>query len=447
MNITRENVDELNAVVKINIVKDDYAEAVEKSLKDYRKKAAIRGFRPGNAPMGMVKKLYGKSALLDELNRIVYRNLMEYIKTENLDILGEPLPSLSNPSDVDVDNKEEFSFNFDLGLKPKFELGLSKKMKINYYNIAVNDEMVNSMMESNSYRYGRSEEADVVAEKDLVKADFAQLDEAGNVVADGIKVEDTMFATDRVGASAQSLIIGAAKGASIDLDIEKAFENETDRSSMLRISGENKKATGMFRLTIKGITRHIMAEANQELFDKVYGEGVVKSLDEYKARIAEDFKAELALQSDFKFGIDAKAKMLEKCKIALPDAFLKRWVVAANDNITAEQVEKDYDNMAKEFSWQLIKTQVAEENKLTVAEEDLLAEAKEALSAQFRQYGFASLPDEQLTEFAKSQLNKEEDRRNFAERSMEKKVLAVIKDAVKIEEKEVSTQEFNELFK
>ncbi len=449
MNISRENIDELNVVVTVKVDKTDYAETVEKSIKDYRKKVNMNGFRPGNAPLGLVKKMYGKAILWDELNRIVSKNLMEYIKNEKIDFLGEPLPSTSQKADIDLDNKEEFTFTFDLGLKPTIDLKLSKKDKLPFYNITVSDEMINSAIESNSYRFGKTVEADSVEERDLVKGTFEQLAEDGNVLEGGIKTEDALFAVDRINEeSIRALVIGAKKGDIIDFDITKAFSNNTDRAQMLRITAaQSENLTGNFRLTLTSISRHQPAETNQELFDMIYGKGVVNSIDEYKAKIKEEFQKELEVQSNFKFIIDAKDKLIEKADMKLPDEFLKRWIVVANEKTTPEDVEKSYPEMRKEFAWQLIKGKIATDNNIVINENDLLDAAKDQISSQFRQYGLSSLPDEQLTEFAKQSLSKEDERQHLHDRKLDEKVAAYLKETVKVDEKSVTTQEFNNLFK
>lgn len=449
MNISRENIDELNVVVTVKVDKTDYAETVEKSIKDYRKKVNLNGFRPGNAPLGLVKKMYGKAILWDELNRIVSKNLMEYIKNEKIDFLGEPLPSTSQKADIDLDNKEEFTFTFDLGLKPAIDLKLSKKDKLPFYNIIVSDEMINSAIESNSYRFGKTVETDNVEEKDLVKGTFEQLAEDGNVLEGGIKTEDALFAVDRINEeSIRALVIGAKKGDIIDFDITKAFTNNTDRAQMLRITAaQSESLTGNFRLTLTSISRHQPAETNQELFDIIYGKGVVNSIDEYKAKIKEEFQKELAIQSNFKFIIDAKDKLIDKTDMKLPDEFLKRWIVVANEKTTAEDVEKSYPEMRKEFAWQLIKGKIATDNNIVISDNDLLDAAKEQISSQFRQYGLSTLPDEQLTEFAKQSLSKEDERQHLHDRKLDEKIAAWLKETVKVDEKDVTTQEFNNLFK
>ncbi len=448
MNITRENIDELNAVLKVKIEKDDYAEKVEKQLRDYRKKAAIKGFRPGNAPMGIIKKYYGKSILVDEVNRLVSETLTKHLVDEKVKVLGEPLPSKNVESDIDFENKSDFEFAFDIALEPEYELKITKRDKVPFYTIAVSDEMVQQTIDSHTARNGKTEEADVVIEKDLVKGTFTQLDAEGNPVEDGIVTEDAVFAVDRVEeASIRNLVLGSKKDDVIDFDVKKAFANTIDLASMLRIDRDvANNLEGNFRFTVTSISRHIPAEVNQELFDSVFGEGEVKTIDEYKAKIKQEIADTLVYQSDFRFLIDAKEKFVSKADLKLPDEFLKRWLVAVNENLTVEQIDEDYDSMRDDLAWQLIKNKLIEENDLKVSEEELLAFAKQSTLRQFQQYGLHSLPDEQLETYAKQILTNDDERRKMWDMKADEKVAAFLKENVKLEEKEVTPEEFNQLF-
>jgi trigger factor len=387
MNITRENIDDLNAVLKVKVEKSDYSAEVEKVLKDYRKKANVKGFRPGMVPMGMIKKLYGKAILLDEVNKVVSESLTKHLIDEKLDILGEPLPSIETKSDLDFDNNEEFEFAFDIALAPTYELKLSKRDKINYYEIKVDDEMIQQTIESHASRNGKTEEVEVVEEKDLVKGKYEQLDTENNVVADGLLTEDSLFAVDKIEEeSIRALVIGAKKDDIVDFDIKKAFTNMTDLASMLRIEKEEAEAlSGNFRFTVQSITRHIPAEVNQELYNSVYGEGTVNSEEEYREKIIAEIKESFVSSSDYKLLLDAKEKLVGKAKMTLPDAFMKRWLVAVNKELTEEAVEKDYDSMQKDLAWQLIKNKITEEQEIKVEESDLLDFAKKSVLMQFQQ--------------------------------------------------------------
>lgn len=449
MNITRENIDDLNAVLKVKVEKDDYSSKVDEVLKDYRKKATLKGFRPGKAPMGMIKKLYGKSVLLDEVNKLVSENLTKHLIDEKLNILGEPLPSKNAESDIDIENKDDFEFAFDIAFAPEFELKLSKRDKVPYYEIKPDEEMINQTIESHAAQFGTTEEADTVEEKDLVKGKFEQLDNEGNVLESGVVTEDAVFAVDRIDEeSIRSLVLGAKKDDIIDFEIKKAFTNDTDLSSMLRIEKEEaEKLDGKFRFTLQSISRHKPAEVNQELWDKVYGEGTVTSEEEYKNKIAEEIKHNFRFQSDYKFLLDAKDKMVKKAKLTLPDEFLKRWLVATNKELTEEAVEKDYENMQTDLAWQLIKNKLIEEQELKVEEDELLDFAKQSTLMQFQQYGLANIPDEQLETYAKQILANEDERRKLVDRKYDDKIIEYLKETVKVDPKEVTPTEFNELFK
>jgi trigger factor len=449
MNITRENIDELNAVVKVKVEKSDYQEQVDQVLKDYRKKASIKGFRPGKVPMGMIKNMYGNAVLVDEVNKIVSDSLFKHIQEENLKILGEPLPSKTIEADFDIANKEDFEFAFDLGLTPEFEVKLSKRDKLVDYQVKIDDKMMDDAIKNHASRYGTVEESETAEESSLLKGNFAQLDQEGNELEDGVRCDEAMFAINRIeDEGIKKLAFGAKKDDIIDLELKKAFSNAADVASMLKIEKEDaEQLDGKFRFSVSTISTHRPAEVNQELFDKVYGEGTVKSEEEYKAKVEEELKLAYKGQTDFKLLLDAKEKLVKKAKINLPDEFLKRWLVAANEELTQEQVEKDYENMQTEFAWQLIKGKIQEEQEIKIEAEEIIDFAKKSVLLQFQQYGLASIPDEQLEAFAKNQLENEEERRKIIERLMEDKIMDYVKEAVKLEEKEVSLDELTELFK
>jgi trigger factor len=449
MNITRENIDELNAILKIKVEKNDYAGAVDKVLHDYRKKASVKGFRPGMVPAGIIKKMYGKAILLDEVNKLVSSSLSKHLIDEKLNILGEPLPSIKSKSDLDFDNKEDFEFAFDIAFAPKYELKLSKKDKLTYYEIKVDDEMVKQTIESHAARNGKTEEADVVIEKDLVRGKYEQLDQDGNVLEGGIVNDDALFAVDKIQEeSIRALVIGAKKDDIVDFDIKKAFSNARDVASMLGIDKEvAEDLTGNFRFTVKTISRHTPAEVNQELFDKVYGEGTINSEKEYKAKIVAEIKESFVSSSDYKLLLDAKEALVGKAKMTLPDEFLKRWLVAVNKELTEEAVEKDYDKMQADLAWQLIKNNIIEEQGIKVEEQDMIDFAKKSVLMQFQQYGLMNLPDEQLEAYAIQTLKNEDERRKMLDRKYEEKIIEYLKETIKLESKEVTSVEFNDLFK
>ena len=329
MNIVRKDLDQNNAIVTVRIEKTDYAEKVDKTLRDYRKKANIPGFRPGMVPAGLVKKMYGKAVLAEEINKLVSDNLYNYIRENNVNILGEPMPNETEQQSIDFDSQEDFEFIFDLGIAPELEVELTKKDKVKYYNITVSEEMIENQVKSYTGRYGKYIQEEVVEEKDMLKGELLEMAN-GKVNEDGIKVKDaTLTPAYMKDADQKILFVGAKKGDVITFNPAKAFDNETEISSMLKISKDAAKTiVADFQLKIESITRYHESEIDQELFDKVYGEGTVTSIEEFKAKIKENIQETLVADSEYKFGMDAKDMLVEKYNdVTFPEAFLKRWVL------------------------------------------------------------------------------------------------------------------------
>lgn len=448
MNITKTNIDDLNAVIKLQIVKEDYESRVNDVLKDYRKKANINGFRPGNVPMGVIKKMYGTPVLADEINKILSQKLMKYIRENDLNILGEPLPNETEQKEINWEKDSEFEFAFDIALTPEYELNLSKRDKISFYKIIVDEKMIENGVEMHSRRFGSNQPAEVVEEKELLKGNFAQVDESGNLTENGIVSENVALSLEYMkDEDAKKKFVGAKKGDVIIFNPSTAFANKSDLASMLSITKEDaENLASDFQFTITEINKFVNAELNQELFDKVFEEGTVSSLEEFKNKIKEDIENQLINDSDYKFLIDAKEKLVKKAAFELPETFLKRWILATNEGMTEEQVETDFTNYVDEFKWQLIKTKLAKENNLTVSEEEVMEFAKKQALMQFQQYGMMSVPEEYLANYAQQIMQNQEERRKIFDRKADEKVIEYLKEAIKIEEKEVTTEEFNKMF-
>lgn len=448
MNITRENVDELNAVLKIQIEKTDYEENVEKVLRDYRRKANIKGFRPGMVPIGLVRKMYGKAVQIDEINKIVTENIQKYLTDEKIDILGDPLPKADEHERIDFDTQESFTFSFELGLAPDFEINLSKKNKVTCYEIAADEKMKNDYLETYTRRYGKFLKADLSEEKDLLKGRIEALDENGNPLPDGLFADDTTLGIDVVkDKKIKKQFIGKRAGDTVDFDLKKALPNEYEIAGLLKRQKEEISAVeGNFRFTINEISRFQAAEINQELFDRIYGEGIVTSEDEFKKKIDDEIAANLKQESDYKLSIDLKNLALEKTEFQVPEDFLKRWLLKINEKTTQEQIEKEFESFRNDLRWQLIRNRIAKLNEVKITEEELLREAENITRYQFRQYGLFYATDEQITNYAKETLKKEEDAKKIADKILEEKVVAIVKEMVKLETKAVSIDEFNKLF-
>ena len=449
MNIVKENVEGLNAVLKVTVEQADYQDRVTKALGDYRKKAKIDGFRPGMVPAGIINKLYRKPVMAEEINKMVSEAISKYIYDEKIKLLGEPMPSEAHQKDVDWDNDTNFEFAFDLGLAPEIEVKLSGRDKFPYYEIKIDQELRDSYTTSYRRRYGKMLPGDVAGEEDVMRGKVEQLGADGNPMENGIMVDDAFVSLKMItDAEQKSKFVGSKAGDIIDFDIRKTFTNDTDLAAMLKIQKEEVASlTPEFRFIPTEVRSFQESEINQEFFDKVYGEGVVNSEEEFKQRVDSDIRANLSRESDFKFALDVKEKLMEKTKMELPDTFLKRWLFAINEGkFTMEQIDKDYEHFANDLKWQMIRDHVAVTNEVKISEEDVLEKAKEFALDQFKNYGFLNVPDSEIENFAHRILsNKEEDRR-IREKLVEDKVLEVVKGIVKLDVKEITTKEFDQLF-
>jgi trigger factor len=448
MNIARRDIDQNNAVITLQVEKADYTEKVDKTLRDYRKKANIPGFRPGMVPVGLIKKMYGKAVLAEQINNIVSENLYNYITENKINILGEPMPNETEQESIDFDNQETFNFVFDLGIAPEFDVELTKKDKVKLYNITVSDEMIENQIKSYTGRYGKYIQEDIVEEKDMIKGQLTELLD-GKVNPEGILVNDaTLTAAYMKDDSQKSLFIGAKKGESIVFNPSIAFENETEISSLLKINKEQvKEINADFQLTIESITRYQESNIDQELFDKVYGEGIINNEEEFRNKIKQDIETNLVADTDYKFGIDAKEMLVNKYNnLEFPDTFLKRWVLSSNKNLTEETLEQDYTKMIDDLKWHLIKDKIAKNKDVKVEAEDVENYARKMAKAQFAQYGMIGIDDQIVNNYAKDILKKEETLKNIVEKVAEEKVFSIIKEAVKLDEKQVSIEEFNKMF-
>jgi trigger factor len=444
MNITKENIDDLNALLKIEVKKSDYEENVEKVLRDYRKKANIKGFRPGMVPIGLVKKMYGKAVQLDEVNKLISESIHKYLHDENIDILGDPLPKADDHNLIDFDRQEEFAFMFELGLAPQFEIKLSKKNKVASYQITVDEKMKNDYVSNYTRRYGDFINPEKSEDKDMLKGNIAEIDAPD----DGLMAEDTTISIDIIkDEKIKKHFIGKKIDDTIDFDLRKALPNDFEIAGILKKKKEEvADVKGKFRFTIKQINRFVPAEINQELFNKVYGEGAINSEEEFMNRIEEEIVNSLKKESDYKVMHDVKKLALEKSDFALPEDFLKKWLLKVNEKTTEEQIEKDFDSFRSDLKWQLIRNKVAKDNEIKISEEELQTEAANITRYQFQQYGLYYATDEQIGNYAKEMLKREEDAKRIAEKILEEKAIEKLKELVKLDEKKISADDFNKLF-
>ena len=448
MNITRENIDDLNAVLKVKIEKADYQEKVEKILRDYRKKANIKGFRPGMVPIDMIRKMYGFAVKVDEINKTVSENIHKFITDEKIEILGDPLPKSDEQEKIDFEKQDEFNFSFELGIAPVIEINLGRKNKVNLYDITIDEKMKNDFVANYTRRFGELKKEEIAEDKDILKGKIEALDEEGNPKTEGIINEKATLAVDIIkDEEIKKVFIGKKENESVDFDIKNAFPNDSEVAGLLgRKKEEAEGVEGKFRFTISEITRFHAAEINQELFDRIYGEGVVSSEEEFMKKIEDEISSSLKRESEFKLMQDIKKLILDNTGFNLPEEFLKKWLIKVNENTTADQIEKEFDSFRQDLKWQLIRNKVAKDNDMKISEEELQKEAENITRYQFRQYGLFYATDEQIANYAKETLKREEDAKRIADKILEDKVLVQLKEIVKTEDKKVTAEEFNKLF-
>lgn len=448
MNITRENIDDLNALLKVKIEKADYQEKVETVLKDYRKKATIKGFRPGMVPIGLVKKMYGRAVEIDEINKVVTEGVQKFITDEKLEILGDPLPKADEQEKIDFETDQEFTFTFEVGLSPIVDLKLSKKNKVHQYDIIIDDKMRNDYLENYTRRYGDLKKEEITEEKDVIKGKIEAIDSDGTLLPDGPSVEDTSIGIDIIKAEdIKKQFVGKNLNDSVDFDLKTAFPNDTEIAGILHKKKDEVAALpSNYRFTIHEISRFYPAVPGKELYDKIFGEGIVSTEEEFMKKIEEEISINLRRESDYKLGIDIKNLAMEKTELELPETFLKKWLLRVNEKTNEEQIDKEFESFRKDLKWQLIRNKVARDNEVKISEEELQKEAENITRYQFQQYGLFYATDEQIANYAKETLKREEDAKRIADKILEEKVIVLMRELVKLESKSVTAEEFNKLF-
>ncbi len=442
MNIIQENIDELNAVLKVKVVATDYLPKVETALKDYQKKASIPGFRPGKVPTGMIKKMYGKSIMVEEINKLLSDSLYKYLHENKIEVLGNPLPKAD--SVIDWDNQQEFEFLYEMGLAPKFNVDLSPKDKFVYQTVKIDDELVNKYVTDIAKRYGKVENVEISGDADLLNGDFVELDANGEIVAGGIFKTGSLF-LDRVKDEAtKKALIGLKNDDKVVLDASKLSENATDLAALLGIDKE--KAEGLnckLQFTVKGVSRLAAAEINQEFFNKIYGEGNVSTEEEFKAKIKDELANMFVNDSERKFYNDVVEHLMNKVNFKLPTEFLKRWIVTANEKpVTFEQVDSEFENYSKGLKWQLIENKIIKENNLEVTKDEVVDHTKELILQQFAQMGQGPMGDEELNQTAQRVLSNQEEAKKLYEKLYGQKVMELFKTKFTLENKEVAYDDF-----
>ncbi len=450
MNVSLTNVDSVNAILQISVAKADYQDKLDSALKTFRKKANVPGFRPGTVPVGMVKKMYGKSIMAEEINKIVGESLYNYIQENKLNVLGEPLPNEEKQQAIDFATEGDYDFYFDIALAPEIKLSLTKKDKVTYYKIDVNEELVDKQIESYKANYGKYDKIeDGALATDLIRGTISEL-EGGKAKEGGISVEaGVVMPSYMKDADEQAKFVGAKAEDVITFNPGKAYEgNETEIASLLHIEKDAVEAIAPeFKFEITEITRYKEAELDKDLFDKVFGADTVKDAAEFKAKVKETIEDQFAPDSDYKFLLDAKELLEKKVgDLQFPDAFLKRWLLASGEERTAESIEADYPKIVADLKFHLIKEQIAKDYDIKIENEDMKTIAMQAARAQFAQYGMMNLPDEMVENYANDMLKNKDNARNLLERAMENKIIDALKTKLGIEEKSISLDDFRKFF-
>lgn len=447
MNISFENPDKVNGLLTITVEEADYQASVEKTLKDYRKKANYPGFRPGMVPMGLIKKQFGASAKMDAINKLIGEQIYKYMQDNKIQMLGEPLPSEKQEAQ-DLEKPAPYTFAFDIAVAPEFKIELNGHNKIDHYTITVDDALIDRQVDMFASRSGSYEKAESYEDNDMLKGDLRELDEQGNTKEGGVTVEAASIMPNYIKNEAQKALFNGAKlGDIITINPSEAYESEAEIASLLKVERDRvKDFKGDFSYQITDIQRYKKHPVDQELFDQMFGKDTVKDEKAFREKIAEGLKAQLAVDADYKFILDVRAYCEKKVeKLQFPDALLKRIMLNNNKDKGEEFVEKNYEQSVKELTWHLIKEQLVAANQIKVDDADVLNAAKETARVQFAQYGMNNVPDEYVENYAKEILKKRENVDGLVDRAVDIKLTDALKKVVKLNEKEISLDDFNKM--
>ncbi|MCI6672656.1 MAG: trigger factor [Prevotella sp.] len=451
MKISFENPDKINGLLTLTVEEADYQNEVENTLKDYRKRANIPGFRPGQAPMGMIKRQMGTQVKMDAINKILGEQLQNYIAENKIHMLGQPMAAESQEA-VELEKPAPYVFKFDIAIAPEFDIELTKKDKVDYYEIAIDDALIDKQVEMFASRAGHYEKAENFEpeKRDMLKGDLRELDENGNTLEGGVTVEAAVMMPQFIKVDEQKQLFDGAKlGDIITFNPRKAYpENDAEVSSLLKINrDEVAQHTGDFSYQITEISRFVNAENNKELWDNVYGqEADIKDEKEFREKISEGLKGQLEGDSNYKFIQDLRAYTEKKVgELQFPDALLKRIMLANNQDKGQEFVDKNYEQSIKELTWHLIKEKIAVANEIKIEDADVRESAIFMARIQFAQYGMNNVPEEYLNNYADEMLKKRENIDSFVEAALDRKLAAKVKEIVKLNTKKVTLDEFNKL--
>ena len=436
MNIEKKQIDDLNIELSLSITKDDYAPIEKKKLNEQRKKAEFKGFRKGMVPMPMIQHVYGEQVLVDSVNDIIYEQLNKFINDNKLKVLGEPLASENQPENKWEDGND-FTFNFDIALSPELNFEVSKDDKIVYYKIQITDDAKKEMKENFLKQYGSIEEGETAKKDDYIVADFEQ---------EGKKVEGSYVTVANVSEPYQSKFIGAKAGDKFEVNMKEAFANEADVKDILKLKDEAEMTNPVFSMTITKVRTFVPAVESQETYDKIFGKDKVKSAEDFDKAIEEQLENNYKQEADYRFSVDAKNYFVNKAAIALPEAFLQRWLHNMNkDKFSMEDIAKEMPAFLEDYRWQMVREYVMDKFNLKVEKADMQEAAFAYVHYQYAMYGMANVPEQLLHEAAEKMLSDEQQSRRILDQVQGQKVTKAFLDTVTLENKKISVEKFREL--
>jgi len=451
MNISFENPDKINGLLTLTVEKEDYEKDVEKTLKDYRKKANVPGFRPGMVPMSLIKRQYGNAVKVDVINKLLGEKIYDYVRENKIQMLGEPMANEEKQQQLDFKGDGPFEFVFDIAVAPEFKAELTGNDTIDYYTINVDDKLINQQVEMFQSRAGHYDKVETydAAQNDMLKGDLRELDANGDVKEGGITVEAAVLMPEYIKVEEQkNLFDGATVGHAITFNPKKAYpDNDAEIASLLKIKKEQAaELTSDFTYVVTEISRYVKAEVNQELFDQVFGKDEVKDEQSFRQRIADGLKAQLATDTDYKFLQDVRKYIEDKVgKLTFPDTLLKKIMLKSSKDKDEKAVEENYDASIKALKWHLIKEQLVAANAIKVDDKDVKEVAKQVTRIQFAQYGMNNVPDEYIEKYADDMIKDKKNIDNIVDRAIDMKLIAVLKNVVKLNEKSISLDDFNKM--
>ncbi len=447
MNIIQEKKNELEAVIRIKISEEDYKEKVEKGLKEAQKSAKIAGFRPGKAPMGMIKKMYEKSVRADEINKLLVDSVYDFIKENNLNIIGSPIPVLEDAAKIDWENQKEFEMSYDIGFAPEVNIQIDEKIKVDYYNVKATDKIIEEQVIELRKRYGKIMNPEVATSEDVLFGEFVEMDTEDVEKENAHKHKSNLFVQYLKDEELKTKFVGFKQGDSLVFNPLAATGNETETAHMLGVKKEQLgKLNSKFKFTVESVSRVEPAEMNEEFFNKIAAGKDIKDETAFKSFIASQIEQQFQIDSDKHFKNDAIKKIIEKAKLTIPENFMKKWLIANNKNeVTKEQIDKEFESYADSFRWQFIENHIIKENNVEVKEEEIKNHLSDYFRTQMRQYGQDNLDDAVIDDFVKNILKKEDEARKVFERLMDDKILDLFKTKLKLNKIDISFDDFIKL--